>query len=277
MLPVSNWGRVRPPIVSRVTVPTSLPLTGERTVPGVTEENYWFRRHEAAYEWVASRFESRIVKGVVVDAGCGEGYGIDLLSRRGAHAAIGCELERASAQHASARYGETTSLIQANLDALPLATASVDLLVSMQVIEHLWNLPAFLTECRRVLTAGGSAVFSTPNRLTFSPGLGRGERPTNPFHVEEFDPKQLVEIIAGNRFPSVECFGVVHGERLTLWEATHGSIVDAQVTAAIAATPWPSALTAAVAEVDVNDFEIRSDRLDASRDIIVVAHTTEAP
>ena len=27
----------------------TLPLTGERTVPGIAEENYWFRRHEAAY------------------------------------------------------------------------------------------------------------------------------------------------------------------------------------------------------------------------------------
>ena len=26
-----------------------LALTGERTVPGIPEENYWFRRHEAAY------------------------------------------------------------------------------------------------------------------------------------------------------------------------------------------------------------------------------------
>ena len=26
-----------------------LALTGERTAPGVWHENYWFRRHEAAY------------------------------------------------------------------------------------------------------------------------------------------------------------------------------------------------------------------------------------
>ena len=32
-------------------VPTALPLTGERTVPGLVEENYWFRRREAAYEF----------------------------------------------------------------------------------------------------------------------------------------------------------------------------------------------------------------------------------
>ena len=32
-----------------------LPLTGERTLPDVPEENYWFRRHLAVYEWIAAR------------------------------------------------------------------------------------------------------------------------------------------------------------------------------------------------------------------------------
>ncbi len=30
-----------------------LALTGERTLPDVPEENYWFRRHLAVYEWIA--------------------------------------------------------------------------------------------------------------------------------------------------------------------------------------------------------------------------------
>ena len=30
------------------------PLTGERTVPGLAEENYWFRRHEVVYERLAA-------------------------------------------------------------------------------------------------------------------------------------------------------------------------------------------------------------------------------
>ena len=29
----------------------TLPLTGERTAPGIWHENYWFARHEAAYRW----------------------------------------------------------------------------------------------------------------------------------------------------------------------------------------------------------------------------------
>jgi hypothetical protein len=31
----------------------SLTLTGERTLPGIVAENYWFRRHEAAYRLAA--------------------------------------------------------------------------------------------------------------------------------------------------------------------------------------------------------------------------------
>ena len=32
-----------------------LALTGERTLPDVPAENYWFRRHLAVYEWIATR------------------------------------------------------------------------------------------------------------------------------------------------------------------------------------------------------------------------------
>ena len=48
-----------------------LELTGERTLPDVPEENYWYRRHLVVYEWIAAR-----VAGLrVVDMACGEGYG----------------------------------------------------------------------------------------------------------------------------------------------------------------------------------------------------------
>ena len=58
-----------------------LALDGERTLPDVPEENYWFRRHLVVYDWIAER-----VTGVrVVDLACGEGYGSDVLARRALH------------------------------------------------------------------------------------------------------------------------------------------------------------------------------------------------
>ena len=58
-----------------------LALTGERTLPDVPEENYWFRRHLAVYEWIAER-----VRGLrVADLASGEGYGAAVLARTAAH------------------------------------------------------------------------------------------------------------------------------------------------------------------------------------------------
>ena len=57
-----------------------LPLTGERTIPGLAEENYWFRRHEIAYLAIAERYAGKSV----LEAGSGEGYGAAMLADAGA-------------------------------------------------------------------------------------------------------------------------------------------------------------------------------------------------
>lgn len=254
-----------------MTVHTSLPLTGERTVPNVPQENYWFRRHEVAYRWVAQRSAELIRGGVVVDAGCGEGYGTNVLTHEEPAVAIGLELDEVTAAHANEKYPNVTSTVRANLDALSLRDGAVDLIVSMQVIEHLWDLAGFLRECNRVLASGGRCVLTTPNRLTFSPGLQRGQKPTNPFHVEEFDAQQLREIVARAGFTDVQVLGLHHGQRLTEWESVHGSIVDAQVQAALHSSSWPTTLTEVVASVGCDDFDVRPAELAASCDLIVVA------
>src|SRR3954454_6268940 len=56
--------------------PDALPLTGDRTIPELAEENYWFRRHEVVYERLADHCAGRDV----LEAGCGEGYGADLIA-----------------------------------------------------------------------------------------------------------------------------------------------------------------------------------------------------
>ena len=224
-----------------------LPLTGERTVPGIARENYWFRRHEAVYEWIRGRG----VSGVVIEAGCGEGYGADLLSQAGAEV-IAVDYDTTAVNHVSDRYPEV-SAIQANLVDLPLEDNCADLLVSLQVIEHLWDLPDFFREAHRVLRPGGRIVVSTPNRLTFSPGLGRGEKPTNPFHVEEFDAEQIAPLLMEAGFTETATYGLFLGPRLTQVEVERGPLVQLQVDA-ILANEWPEQLDKDVAEVAVTDF-----------------------
>ncbi|KKC01991.1 SAM-dependent methlyltransferase, partial [Mycobacterium nebraskense] len=50
-----------------------LTLTGERTIPDLDVENYWFRRHQVVYQRLAGHCAGR----EVLEAGCGEGYGAD--------------------------------------------------------------------------------------------------------------------------------------------------------------------------------------------------------
>jgi SAM-dependent methyltransferase len=267
-----------------------LPLTGERTVPEIAEENYWFRRHVVVYEWVAQQWLPRVRAAshagmrAVLDAGCGEGYGAALLAAAGESAGssttvIGLELDAGATEHATQRY-DRISVLRSNLDALPIATSQVGLLVSLQVVEHLWDLAGFLTECARVLDDSGVAVMSTPNRLTFSPGLGRGQRPTNPFHVEEFDADQLRNLLQVAGFTSVRCYGLHHGPRITQWERHHGSIVEAQIRAALGPDEIDSrsanALRNFVESVTVSDFEISERDLNEAQDLIVVGESSPA-
>lgn len=266
-----------------------LQLTGERTIPGIPDENYWFRRHEVVYEWIAeywlpeSDAVNRTTGGIIVDAGSGEGYGAALLANASESAGssvpvIGLELDPSAAEHAAERY-DRLRVLRSNLDALPLATSSIDLLVSLQVVEHLWDLAGFLTECARVLGESGTAVMSTPNRLTFSPGLKRGQRPTNAFHVEEFDMTQLSGLLQTAGFADVRCYGLQHGPRIKEWERQHGSVVEAQIRAAldldhdspaVEASALASAMSELVESVTISDFDITERDLDDAQDLIVV-------
>jgi hypothetical protein len=75
-----------------------LALTGERTLPDVPEENYWFQRHLVVYEWIATRVEGMHV----VDVASGEGYGADTLAGRAA-SVLGIEPNPDAYEHAVAR------------------------------------------------------------------------------------------------------------------------------------------------------------------------------
>ena len=185
-------------------------------MPGLDVENYWFRRHEAVYLALAPACAGA----VVLDAGVGEGYGAALLASS-ARRVIGVELEAAVAAHVAARY-PSVGVTRADLQALPVADGTVDALVTLQVIEHLWDQPGFLAECARVLRPGGRLFCATPNRLTFSPGAGPDDRPLNPFHTRELTGPELAGLVADAGLAVESLTGLHHGPALRALDARHG-------------------------------------------------------
>src|SRR3569833_3400571 len=199
----------------------ALPLTGERTIPGLAEENYWFRRHEVVYQRLRDRCAGRDV----LEAGCGEGYGADLIADV-ARSVIGLDYDEATVAHVRARYPRVDMRF-GFLAVLPLPDSSVDVVVNFQVIEHLWDQPQFVAECLRVLRPTGLLLMSTPNRVTFSPGR---DTPINPFHTRELNAGELTELLETAGFTLEAMQGVFRGPALVALDARHGgSIIDAQV------------------------------------------------
>jgi len=244
-----------------------LTLTGERTIPDLDIENYWFRRHQVVYQRLAPRCADR----EVLEAGCGEGYGADLIAGV-ARRVVAVDYDAAAVAHVRSRY-PAVEVMQANLATLPLPDASVDVVVNFQVIEHLWDQPQFIAECARVLRPSGLLMVSTPNRITFSPGR---DTPVNPFHTRELNADELTELLADAGFSRISVSGLFHGPRLREMDARHGgSIIDAQIARAVADAPWPPELAADVAAVTCDDFdmvEASGDRdIDDSLDLIAIA------
>ncbi len=240
-----------------------LPLTGERTVPGVPDETYWFERHVVAYRLAAERAAGARV----LDAGCGEGYGLRLLREAGATHVTGADLDRATVAHARRRYaGPDVDVVECELMALPLSDDAVDLTVSFQVIEHVHDVRGYLASLRRVTRPGGQVLLATPNRLTFTPD---SDVPVNPFHVREFTAAELrAEVVAAGL--AVETVvGVHHGDRIAGWEDELGEPFTATMTTA-PPDDWPAAYRERVHQVTADDFDVRADDLDASLDLVAV-------
>lgn len=227
---------------------------GERTVPGIWHENYWFRRHEIAYLYVAPILPA----GLVVEAGSGEGYGSQILASHGADV-VGIDYDEQATAHQHRTYPHL-GVVRGNLVALPLRTSSVDAFVSMQTVEHLWDQDAFLVEAVRVTRRGGPVVVSTPNKLTFPAG--------NPHHPHELDPVELTSLMA-RHVGAVDLLSVRHGGRIREWERRHGSIVDRQ----LACPPrlWDPELSELVRSVRADDFVVDERRIDTSLDLLAVA------
>ncbi|HEX7300389.1 MAG TPA: methyltransferase domain-containing protein [Solirubrobacteraceae bacterium] len=185
-----------------------LALDGERTLPDVPEENYWFRRHLVVYEWIAAR-----VGGLrVVDLACGEGYGSAVLARA-ASSVVGVDANPDAHEHARLRYQAPN--LRFVRDMVERFSEPCDALVLLQTIEHVQDPDGVLERVKGMLTPGGTAYVSTPNVLTLAPK--GASHSGNPWHVREYRAGEL-RALCTRHFGMVELYGLFHARRLRAHE-----------------------------------------------------------
>lgn len=197
-----------------------LALTGERTLPDVPDENYWYQRHLVVYEWIAASVAGRRV----IDMACGEGYGSDVMARAGASSVVGVDANPEAHEHARLRY--TRENLRFERDMVERFDEPCEAIVFLQTIEHVQDPGALLERFKTLLGAGGVAYVSTPNVLTLAPP--GAERSGNPWHVYEYRPEEFAALCRAH-FGSVRLFGVFHARKLALhtralrlgWDEAH--------------------------------------------------------
>jgi SAM-dependent methyltransferase len=172
--------------------------------------------------------EGRPLRGV--DVGCGDGMAtsVALATCKATPGAVvriaGLDWSVAALRQAKAN-GVSVARASTDSPGLPLAPASVDVVIMNEMIEHLVDTDAALDEARRVLVPGGHLLLSTPNlaawynRVLLAVGVqplftevslrGIYGRPGSAVvgHLRVMTRGALVGLLAANGFVDVEITG----------------------------------------------------------------------
>lgn len=171
-------------------------FTGERFVP--SESGEIRQEHVHRYGWARAFVSGKRV----LDVACGEGYGSAMLSDSAA-SVVGVDVSADAVAHASERYNrKNLQYVLGDAAALDLPTASFDVVVSFETIEHLAHQQAMLDGIKRVLAPGGLLIISSPNKRVYSDLAGHH----NEFHVKELYFEELDELLRA-RFEHIAYFG----------------------------------------------------------------------
>lgn len=153
--------------------------TGERLIPKLHSKSIAYGEHLARYKSVAGLIKNK----TVLDIACGTGYGTQMLADV-AKKVYGIDVSKEAVEYANKNYPHKNVIYkQGDARKIPLDDKSVDVVVSLETIEHIPEPEEFVKEVKRILKKGGLFIVSTPNDDEFTDG--------NVYHVHEFDFNEL--------------------------------------------------------------------------------------
>jgi SAM-dependent methyltransferase len=236
-----------------------LELTGERTLPDVPEENYWFRRHLAVYRWIAQHCSGARI----ADMACGEGYGSAVLAGS-ATEVVGVDANPQAHEHAATKYTRPGLSFSRALVEQFEHGSPWDAIVFLQTIEHVERPERLLERFASLLVPGGVAYVSTPNRLTLAPpGAAHSG---NPWHLREYTAEEF-RVLLEPHFATVQILGIFHARKLRAHELALRLGWDRIHSAMHLTRPFYHWFVPAIGE---RDFTVRADDLNRALDLLAV-------
>jgi SAM-dependent methyltransferase len=163
-------------------------------------EEYWFR----LYGPLTRRTDT------LLDIGCGRGGLIRQFAPAVADC-IGIDASDAMVAIASEHKPANARFVVGNLLKPPLPEASIDFVVSRQVMEHLHpdDVPGHLRAVFQLLRPGGRFLIETPSRLTGPWDISRGFSDTaTGFHLREYTNAEMGAMLRAAGFHPVRGPGI---------------------------------------------------------------------
>jgi|GEM_PF-675856 len=150
----------------------------------------------------------------VLDLGCGYGYGAQMLYKEGREV-VGMDISKEAIAYARNNYPGPEYLM-GSADKIPYPDDYFDSVVAFEVIEHIEEPNALLSEAYRVLKKEGSLFISTPNPMRlgnilkhYLKGVPWPEKAhlENIFHLKEYPYCQFMDLLKGKKFEVKQRFG----------------------------------------------------------------------
>lgn len=152
------------------------------------------------------KFALKFCKGKsILEIGCGSGYGSEYLAQNGVKKITAYDIDPKAIIFAIKNsLHSNINFAKGDAETLKLKD-KYDAVISFEVIEHLSNPQRLLELARNGLRKGGIFIMSTPNKAFC---IQDGDKPSNPYHVHEYYPKELREMLF-KYFKQVQFYGVI--------------------------------------------------------------------